>query len=401
MHHRQDSKANGKVAMPSESKEDGSRSGGRHYFLLTAILSGAVCYRLGMFAGCASNMWQAGDAAADSSFLAPMRALENDGDPDSPEYYGRERPTASQLPADYGASRRKSIAIGPDDRRRVSRATAPYDCGVVFFYHIPCTGGASINQWLRKYKKPEFGNVSYYQYWELETRNDGSFNPNPERCEAHFYEGMQQHLSNLGPNEWRIAHSHLTNQYLNESEDVLYKWRSQVEAQGCQLINTIMLRDPLNHAMSLYKIVLAKNSTREEWTEYLASPTGPGKWATVLDFFLYNNQGLRYREDYPNGPGGRNPYSVSKEEKVRRAMEILHRHFDVVTLDHATFQSQILKWTGLTPLKMPYGNVHRAEMKFTKKEVETLQKLLRNNGDLDFVDRVKLEYHDHLSYMAD
>jgi hypothetical protein len=47
-----------------------------------------------------------------------------------------------------------------------------------------------------------------------------------------------------------------------------------------------MLRDPLNHAMSLYKIISSKNSTRDEWTEYLSSPNGTGKWSTVLDFFF-------------------------------------------------------------------------------------------------------------------
>ena len=108
----------------------------------------------------------------------------------------------------------------------------------------------------------------------------------------------------------QVAHSHITSTYLNESEDLLYKWRSDIEAQGCQLINTIMLRDPLNHVMSLHKVIKAKNSTREEWTKFLESPTRDGLWNTVLDFFLYNNHGLRYHDDYSNGPGGRNPYNV-------------------------------------------------------------------------------------------
>ena len=123
---------------------------------------------------------------------------------------------------------------------------------------------------------------------------------------------MSDHIQNLGRHEWRVAHSHLVSTYLNESEELLYQWRATVEAQGCQLINTVMLRDPLNHAMSLHKIIRLKNATRQNWTKYLESPTGPGLWATVLDFFLYNNQGLRHHRDYPHGPGGRNPFNVTK-----------------------------------------------------------------------------------------
>jgi len=245
------------------------------------------------------------------------------------------------------------------------------------------------------------GNMSYYQYWELETRKDGSFNPRPKRAEARFNAKMDEHIKNLGPKEWRIAHSHLSSTYLNESEHVLNKWRADVEAQGCEMINTVMLRDPLNHAMSLYKIIPGKNSSREEWTKHLNSPTEQGLWATILDFFLYNNHGARKSVNYPNGPGGRNPFNVTKEVKVARAMELLHRHFDIVTLgDHAKFTETLLSWTGWKPIRMPHANSFRGKLRYTKKEVETLQKLLEKNGDFDFADQVKYEYHDHLSYLG-
>lgn len=106
---------------------------------------------------------------------------------------------------------------------------------------------------------------------------DGEFHQHPEDVEAKFRKGMNRHIRNLGPNEWRIAHSHVTSTYLNESEGDLYEWRSMVEAQGCELINTVMLRDPLNHAMSLHKIIENKNATKDDWATYLESPTGTGK----------------------------------------------------------------------------------------------------------------------------
>ncbi|KAL7533994.1 hypothetical protein ACHAXR_009790 [Thalassiosira sp. AJA248-18] len=360
------------------------------YPLVAAFLSGLICYQLGVFAGCASP-WLADIQGAHQSSASVFEYYGSD-DPDSPAYF-----TAAH--SNNNSSRAK--IFDPTDRRSVPRTNLPYDCGVVFFYHIPSTGGASINSWFKKYQNPILGNLTYYAYWEIETRKDGSFNPAPEEGEAKFAKGMSEHIQNLGPNEWRIAHSHLTSTYLNESEDLLYKWRSDVEAQGCQLINTVMFRDPLNHMMSLHKVITAKQSTRDEWTKYLSSPTGPGLWATMLDFFLYNNHALRYHEDYPNGPGGRNPYNVTKEVKVARALGLLHRHFDIVTVgDHATFMDTILNWTGWLPIKMPKTNVYQKELQFTKKEVEDMQKLLKKNGDTEFIDQVKQEYHDYLSYLG-
>eukprot|EP00986_Skeletonema_menzelii_P011456 scaffold5903_cov81-Skeletonema_menzelii.AAC.12 len=274
------------------------------------------------------------------------------------------------------------------------RGPTPYSCGVAFFFHIPSTGGASIANWFRKYARPSNGNFTFYQKWTRSIGRDGLFRPNQHLVHDAFIKGMNDHVENIGPNEWRTGQYHLTQPSLNSTEDLWYNWRSTVERQGCQMINTIMLRDPLNHAMSLYKIVNQKNGTREEWMDHLEQPSGTGKWATVLDFFLYNI----------NGPevGGRNPYNVTKEEKVRRGIELLQRHFDVVSLgDHTEFMNQVLNYTGWKELGMPHMNVHKRTLDFTKKEVETLYKLLVRNGDVDFVDAVKQRYSGHLSYLSD
>ena len=285
------------------------------------------------------------------------------------------------------------------DRSTIPRPDTPYKCGVVWFYHIPCTGGNSINRWFREYKSPQYGNISYYQGWALETLRDGTFCKNPQRVEDNFAKGMLNHVQNLGPTEWRIAHSHLVDFYLNESEDLLNLWRSEVEAQNCEFISSIMIRDPLNHALSLHKIVKSKNSTQEKWAKHLESPTKQGLWATVLDFFLYNNQGNRQRPNYPRNPGGRNPFNVSKEEKVSRAMELLARHFDIVTMTHDVFRETIINWTGLEDIPIPHSNVFRGKLTFSKREVENLQRGLKANGDADFFHAVKRKYHGYLSYL--
>lgn len=88
-----------------------------------------------------------------------------------------------------------------------------------------------------------------------------------------------------------------------------------------------------------------------------------------------------------------NQYGVPKEEKVRRALELLQKHFDIVTVgDHARYKETLLRMTGWEDREMPRHNTHRGELIFTKEQVEELQKLLTANGDIDFISEVKKLY---------
>jgi hypothetical protein len=60
----------------------------------------------------------------------------------------------------------------------------------------------------------------------------------------------------------------------------------------------------------------------------------------------------------------------------------------------------VINYTGWKTLDMPHMNVHKSS-RFSKKEVETLYKLLVRNGDVDFVDAVKQRYSGHLSFLSD
>ena len=380
----------GAMVVPDSSRSNNSSRGAIH-MLLIALLTGAACYGIGRMDGCSSH-WLMSSSSNNEYYHHKAAAVDYDDSVNtSPEYHSRENPIPSL-----------SVNNNNNDRRSIVRPSLPYNCGVIFFYHIPSTGGASINNWFKRFQRPSYGNISYYQHWQLETRRDGSFHPDPIGCETNFSIGMSNHIQNLKPNEWRIAHSHLVSTYLNESEDLLYQWRKDVEDQGCQMINTVMLREPLNHALSLHKIVKQKRSNREDWVEYLQSSTGTGLWSTVLDFFLYNTHGNRTKGDYPNGPGGRNPYNVTMQTKVKRAMEILHRHFDIVTIgDHDIFMGKLLNWTTLTrDNTYKRMNVFKGELEFNKKEIEKLQLLLQKNGDFDFIHQVKVDYYDYLSYLT-
>lgn len=207
---------------------------------------------------------------------------------------------------------------------------------------------------------------SYHQRWGQAVKN-GKPNEQCEDTEKLLNSQINKFIQNLGPNEWKIAHSHLCNNYLNESDAILTRWRSTVESQGCGMINSVMLRDPLNHAMSLYKVMKSKGSTREDWATHLHELSSEGKWHSVLDFLLYNIQIHRYHDDYPVKIG-RNPFNVTKEEKVKRAMQILDTHFDVITIgDHSEFKRQILELTGWIDMEIPHSNVYKKELECESK----------------------------------
>eukprot|EP00986_Skeletonema_menzelii_P008927 scaffold3926_cov126-Skeletonema_menzelii.AAC.8 len=154
------------------------------------------------------------------------------------------------------------------------RPPTPFKCGVLISYHIPTTGGASITNWLQEYALPENGNIPFFDSWG--TRRDSQ-----EKVQKSFIDGMNAHVSNLGKNEWRSGQLHLANPPLNTTEHHWYQWRSTVEKQGCQMINAIMLRDPLNHAMAGFKL-----GQGDDWFDRRLPHT------SQLSFFLYNNDKL-------------------------------------------------------------------------------------------------------------
>ncbi len=88
---------------------------------------------------------------------------------------------------------------------------------------------------------------------------------------------------------------------------------------------------------------------------------------------------------------------VEKDVKVERALQLLRDHFDIITVgQHDRFEHEFLKFTGLEEIPMKRTNVYRKELNFTKKEIETLHRLLEDNGDIDFIYMLKRMYNDKI-----
>ena len=228
--------------------------------------------------------------------------------------------------------------------RSVDESKLPHKCGVLFFYHIACTGGSSINHWFGKQLKLNGPNTSYWTKWGRK-----------EKLEPNFILGMSNQTHNIGPNEWRFVHAHGMSYFPNASEPYLYQWREEVERQGCAFIVTTMLRDAIGHTISQSKGMIKPNLTLDQFISHLEPENynQKGHFVTQIDYLLYNM-------------GPRNEQNATKEEKVRRAIEILQRHFDVVSLgDHDTFTAVINKITGWRPWKKQASNIFGGDLNYS------------------------------------
>ena len=168
---------------------------------------------------------------------------------------------------------------------------------MVFFFHVPSTGGSTIKHWLwEEYKTFGGTNISHFEHWgrtyqPLEIKRTflgESHHGNISSLEINRHGGMNTFVANIKEDEWKIAHCHHSNMPLNTTDQYLSQWRSTVEGQGCAFIAAIMFRDPLSHALSLFKHINRFNSSREVWTKHLYSKSEMGNWQTQLDYLLYN-----------------------------------------------------------------------------------------------------------------
>ena len=167
----------------------------------------------------------------------------------------------------------------------IDEAALPYKCGVFFFYHVPSTGGATINVWLKQYEKQY--NIPYLTWWKVGKKGSSAWSAIPQ-VQKRFINEMNNFVQNITSNEWKIVQAHHNSLNIDTNEQLLHQWRSKVEEQGCHFVSSVMFRDSLSHSMSLYKHMERFNSTREEWNGHLETKSENGVWVTQLDYFLYN-----------------------------------------------------------------------------------------------------------------
>lgn len=242
-----------------------------------------------------------------------------------------------------------------------------------------------MNNYLVDHSTQRNGTAEYFTFWSGDAASKTL--EKREWTARKFIHGVDQLVKNVIATDnsgWRIVHLHHNSFHLNESESILSNWRNIVESKGCHFVASILFREALMHSLALHKIYVGKNISKEEFISHLASSDSSRlsryDFETQLDYFLYNKI-------------VRNPHLVSAQEKVDRALELLARHFDIISVgEHEKFKERIQQFTGWDTdnEEMKRKNTYRGEIHFTKREVENLQRLLDANGDIDFLEKVKL-----------
>ena len=237
----------------------------------------------------------------------------------------------------------------------INEAELPYSCGVIFYYHIPCTGGATMNNYLLDQSNERNGTSEYFTHWgDLRGSRRGNSLEERENVQRAFINGVDKLVQNISMNEWRITHAHHNSFHLNESESILSKWRSIVESNGCHFVASTLFRDALSHSLAKDK-GRRENVSREEYFDHLHTRDQSSLYGseTQLDYFLYNKI-------------TRNPRAVDAQVKVERALQLLARHFEIVAVGgHDKFKQRIQQFTGWEEKEMPRKNSHKGTLNFT------------------------------------
>ena len=202
----------------------------------------------------------------------------------------------------------------------------------------------------------------------------------------------------LGPNEWRISHAHAYSLLPMEDVSKLSEWRMTVANQGCKFVVSTLVRDPLSHAISQWKSKIHIQMTQnreispEEWVAHLGTSnrTASASWRTQLDFFLFNEWDKNLDLNI----------TMTKEEKVRKALDMMRDHFDFVMYEkHNLFVDVIARMMGLEPIPMENHNVFPSEINMSHYVLNLMKKKIYENGDVDWVNAIRHIYDDQLWYL--
>lgn len=151
-------------------------------------------------------------------------------------------------------------------------------CGVYYYYHVSKDGGTSVMTWQHEVTRQHPERVRYIEFYEI--AGDRDFTRFPWNSTLNKMNSIIGSGELPEANRWLSVHHHHRTPGLRFMMPTLRRWKAELEEQGCSLVLTTTLREPISRMKSL---VYFNNIPREEFESFVQDEK-----ESQLYYLLYN-----------------------------------------------------------------------------------------------------------------
>jgi hypothetical protein len=205
----------------------------------------------------------------------------------------------------------------------MTREKQPSQCGLYYFYHVGKCGGTSVRNWMIRLQQANPLNItSDFDFWHYENE-DYDWRQQLNDMEDVVYSGKLA----VGDKSWLSVHHHHGAPGLRFMMPRLRAWKTTLQSQGCDLILTTVLREPLSRARSI--VHYKKNFQRKDFEPFFESGKN-NREEGVVNYLLFNKDlkvvPSAYSSEYFKG-GPRQ--DILSTEAIDEVVDYL-KEFDIV-----------------------------------------------------------------------
>ena len=241
------------------------------------------------------------------------------------------------------------------------------ECKIVYYYHIPKTGGGSVVTYFGKEEGVQL--LRYEQTMHIQQDNQSTlWYWAHQPAEKHWNEYIVRNA--LKPGKHFIAH-HWGREGMLQMHKRLADLRNKAKASGCELLTSVTLREPVARDISDEVFRTIMNTKRN----YLGNEQ--------LRFLLMNSEYVS-----PDTPEKFNDPAV-RMKTMEKAKYVLRNDFDLVaTIEDLELQKNVFaKFLGLHGThESPLGHKHKidyAKQGLNDAEMQKMREKYKNTSHLD------------------
>lgn len=156
-------------------------------------------------------------------------------------------------------------------------------CGVFYFYHVGKCGGTSVNSWMKQTNQENSQSTKYYNWWRQNTK-PADFDWHHDLEEMDRVISSKTLSSSQNSTNWMMVHHHHGSPGLRFMMPHLEEWKHDLQAQGCDLILTTVLREPMSRARSVVQYI---NLPRQKFFSYFEN----NRFQSQTAYLIFNRGG--------------------------------------------------------------------------------------------------------------